>query len=249
MMIKQEDVTIILKQAETLQHDRKNYLEFHQELSSKDREITVLFQDKPSFDVLVPQGVFNPYGGIAAQAFMSGVLNESVPVKGKKVLDLGCGCGVIGLCCIVKESSQVTFSDLHPNVIHLKDNPLMRSQDRVTVQDLCAGEAENSYDIAFMPFPSRSIDRPIDPSSYEMGILRNDDLVFRAIAQVGKVLVPSGEFVFFYRVFNDQFPLYLEVTSKLAESFDLSTLKLLWYVKEDTGHSLLLSVQKKAISA
>jgi len=246
-MIKQEDVKIVLKQNETLQYDRQNYLEFHQELSSKDREITILLRDEPIFDVLVPQGVFNPYGGIAAQAFMSGILNEDVLVKGKTVLDLGCGCGVIGLCCIVKDSSQVVFSDLHPNVMPLQNNPLMRQQDRVKVQDLCAGEAENSYDIVFMPFPSRSIDRPIDPSSYEMGILRNDDLVFRAIDQVGQVLNPSGEFVFFYRVFNDQFPLYLEVMSKLAAYFDLTTLKLLWYVHEKTGHSLLLSVKKQGI--
>ena len=84
---------------------------------------------------------------------------------------------------------------------------MIRPQDEVKVQDLCAEEQNNSYDLVFMPFPSRSIDRPIDPSSYEMGILRNDDLVFRAIEQVGNVLTSQGEFVFFYRVFNDRFPL------------------------------------------
>lgn len=243
-MIRQEDVKIVLKQEETLKYDRKDYLQFHEELSSKDREITILFQDKPVFDVLVPKGVFNPYGGIAAQAFMSGILNEVINAKGKRALDLGCGCGVIGLCCILKDSAKVVFSDLHPNVTALKNNPLIREQDEVKVQDLCAQEKDESYDLAFMPFPSRSVDRPIAPDSYEMGILRNDDLVFRAIEEVGRVLAPSGEFVFFYRVFNDSFPLYLEVMSKLAAHFDLTTLKLLWYVGEEKGHSLLLSVKK-----
>jgi len=162
---------------------------------------------------LVPKGVFNPYGGIAAQAFMSGVLNEIINAKGKRVLDLGCGCGVIGLCCVFKDSNKVVFSDLHPNVMPLKNNPLIRQQDEVKVQDLCVGETDESYDLVFMPFPSRSIDRPIEADSYEMGILRNDDLVFRAIEQVGRVLASGGEFVFFYRVFNDRFPLYLDVIS------------------------------------
>ncbi|AOX02229.1 hypothetical protein BJP34_24795 [Moorena producens PAL-8-15-08-1] len=245
-MIKQEDVVIILKDGESLQYNRKDYLNFHQELSSKDREITILYQNEPVFDVVVPKGVFNPYGGIAAQAFMSGILSGIVDVQGKRVLDLGCGAGVIGFCCILKQSQKVLFSDLHPNIGEINNHPLMRSQDQVKVQDLCAGEGEETYDTIFMPFPSRSIERPIDPESYEMGILRNDDLVFRAISDVGKVLTPSGEFVFFYRVFNDQFPLYLEVTSHLAKYFDLSTLKLLWYVGEASGHGLLLSVKKSA---
>ena len=243
-MIRQEDVKIILQEEEVLKYNRKDYIKFHEELSSKDREITILFQDKPIFDVLVPQGVFNPYGGIAAQAFMSGILNQIINAKGKKVLDLGCGSGGLGLCCLFKDSNKVVFSDLHPNIMPLKNNPLIREQDEVKVQDLCAGEADESYDLVFMPFPSRSIDRPINTDSYEMGILRNDDLVFRAIEQVGRVLVPGGEFVFFYRVFNERFPLYLKVMSKLAAHFDLTTLKLLWYVGENDGHALLLSVDK-----
>ncbi|NEO24109.1 hypothetical protein, partial [Moorena sp. SIO4A5] len=64
-MIKQEDVVIILKDGESLQYNPKDYLNFHQELSSKDREITILYQNEPVFDVVVPKGVFNPYGGIA----------------------------------------------------------------------------------------------------------------------------------------------------------------------------------------
>ncbi|MGK7904244.1 MAG: methyltransferase [Hormoscilla sp.] len=175
---------------------------------------------------------------------MSGVLNEQIHVQGKKVLDLGCGCGVIGLCCILKGSTKVLFSDLHPNVTEIAKHPLIRASDEVKVQDLCAGEKDASYDLVFMSFPSRAIDRPMDPDSYEIGILRNDDLVFRAIDQVGRVLTPGGEFVFFYRVFNDRFPLYLEVMSQLAKHFDLTTLKLLWYVGEATGHGLLLSVEK-----
>ncbi|MEB3343689.1 methyltransferase, partial [Okeania sp.] len=239
-----EDIKIILKDGEKLKYDRKDYLKFHQELSSKDREITILFKEQPIFDVLVPTGVFNPYGGIAAQAFISGVLNQIIDTKEKRVLDLGTGCGVIGLCCILQESTKVIFSDLHPNIMPIKSHPLFREQDEVKVQDLCAGETEESYDLVIMPFPSRSVDHKMEADSYEIGILRNDDLVFRAIEQIGKVLVPGGEMVFFYRVFNDQFPLYLEVMAKLAAHFDLTTLKLLWYSGEDSGHGLLLSVKK-----
>jgi len=243
-MIRQEDVSIKLKDAEPLQYGREEYLKFHEEISSKEREITVLFQEKPVFDIMVPKGVFNPYGGIAAQAFVSGVLNEQINAEGKRTLDLGCGCGIIGLSCILKGSTNVVFSDLHPNVTAISNHPLFREQDRVTVQDLCATEKDGAYDLAFMPFPSRSIDRPIASDSYEMGILRNDDLVFRGIEQVGRVLASGGEFVFFYRVFNDRFPLYLEVTSQLAKYFDLTTVKLLWYIGEAKGHGLLLSVKK-----
>ncbi len=128
---------------------------------------------------------------------MSGILNEIINAKGKRVLDLGCGSGVIGLCCILKDNTKVVFYDLHPNIAPLKNHPLSREQDEVKVQDLCVGEKDESYDLAFMPFPSRSIDRPIAPDSYEMGILRNDDLVFMAFEQVWRVLVSSGEFVFF----------------------------------------------------
>ncbi|NEO79998.1 MAG: methyltransferase [Moorea sp. SIO4G3] len=85
---------------------------------------------------------------------MSGILD----VQGKRVLDLGCGAGLIGFCCILKQSQKVLFSDLHPNIGEIKNHPLMPSQDQVKVQDLCAGEAEETYDTIFMPFPSRSID-------------------------------------------------------------------------------------------
>ncbi|NER37935.1 MAG: methyltransferase [Oscillatoria sp. SIO1A7] len=246
-MIRQEDVSIVLKDAETLQHTRKDYIEYHQELSSKAREISVLFQDKKVLDVTVPPGVFNPYGGIAAQAFMSGVLSGEIDVKGKKVVDLGCGCGVAGWCCVLKESEKVLFTDINPNVIALKDNPMLRPQDEVKVQDLCAGEEKDSYDVVLMGFPSRSIERTVDYTSYESGILRNDDLIFKTIDDVGRVLKPGGKFVFFYRVFNDRFPLYLEFTSKLAQYFDISSVKLLWYSYEATGHGLLLSVDKASL--
>ncbi|OZH54333.1 hypothetical protein AFK68_11640, partial [Hydrocoleum sp. CS-953] len=168
-MIRQEDVKILFKEEQALKYDRKDYLKFHEELSSKDREITILFQDQPIFDVLVPKGVFNPYGGIAAQAFMSGILNKIIDAKGKRVLDLGCGCGVIGLCCLFKDSNKVVFSDLHPNIMPLKNNLLIREQDEVKVQDLCVEEKDQSYDLVFMSFPSRSIDRQMEADSYEIG--------------------------------------------------------------------------------
>lgn len=243
-MITQEDVVVTLKKPENLKFNRENYLQFHEELSSKDRDITINYQGKPVFDALVPQGVFNPYGGIAAQAFMSGILSGLIDVSGKKVIDLGCGCGVIGLCCLLQGSEKVLFSDLYPNILSIRNHPLVRDIDEVKVQDLCANEQNESYDLIFMSFPSRSVEYTIDPKSYEMGILRNDDLVFRAIEDCGRVLMPSGEFVFFYRVFNNSFPLYLEVMSKLAQYFDLTTLKLLWYHPETTGHGLLMSVKK-----
>ena len=239
-MIQQKDVAISLKDGENLQYDRQDYLKYHEELSSKDREISILYRNKPVFHVTVPQGVFNPYGGIAAHAFMSGILSGMIDVKNKRVLDLGCGCGVIGLCSILQGSKKVVFSDLHPNITMLADHPLIRPEDEVKVQDLCVGEQDNSAYVVFMSFPSRSIERTMDPNSYEIGILRNDDIVFRGIEQVGRVLDFQGEFIFFYRVFNNNFPLYLEVMSKLAEYFDLTTLKLLWYSGETTGHGLLL---------
>ena len=124
-------------------------------LSSQDREIDVSFRGQKIFTVLVPKTIFNPFtedpnARTDAKYFVELIMTGVIDVKGKRVVDLGCGCGVIGLACIQTGATSVLFTDINPNIMALKDNPLLSDSDIMRVQDLLSEEEDAAYDAVIM---------------------------------------------------------------------------------------------------
>ena len=211
--------------------DDIGYFERHAILSQQDREFEVFFKDERLFSVLAPQNVFNPYSGDAAHKFIELILTDIVDVKGKRVVDLGCGSGVIGLACIYKGCSHVLFTDINPNISLLKQHPLLRPHDTVKVQDLCKNEPDGSYDFVLMSPPtSLSTDKDIPTDRVEGALIQKEDFLFRVISEASRVLAKGGELVMGSRFFQRKGILpYHNMILELYKHFDLSTMRILVY--------------------
>lgn len=227
-------------------HADENYDHYHRRLSSTQSHITVRRQQQPVFTVTVPPTVFNPLGGIAAQAFISAILNGHVDVRSKRVVDMGCGCGIIGLAAIIAGCRSVLFTDINPNISGIDEHSLFRTtHDRVSIQNLCADEPNAAYDSIFFSIPSRVAESTPQSDSYESGIFRTAALPQQSLTQASRVLKAGGDFCFFYRIYDQAFLNWLEFHQQLADKFELATLKVLWHRREHDSHAVLFFINKR----
>ena len=246
-MIPYKDITINTTDRTRLtMHDNESYADYHCRLSSNKTSLCVQQNDQTVFDVVVPPTVFNPLGGIAAQAFVSGLLNNVINVEGQRVVDLGCGCGIIGIAAIKAGCSDVLFTDINPNITAIEEHQLFRrGKDRVVVQDLCNKEGNAAYDWVLFSIPSTIVATAPKRDTYEVGIFREVSLPEKATREAARVLAPEGKFCFFYRLRDENFLDWIEFTQLLSDLFNLATLKVLWYRQESNAHALLLCIEKR----
>jgi SAM-dependent methyltransferase len=226
------------------------YAEKHQFLSSSARQINISYNGNQVYSCTVPQNIFNPYGSMVSKRIVELILDGTIAVKGRKVVDLGCGCGFIGLAAIVMDCQQILFSDINPNVIPLQEHPLLREQDNVKVQDVLVNDSDESCDSIITCPPSQALDRPADHS--ESGIFLSGDLISRIVIDAARVLKPGGELVLYVRLphgnFLDCYPFMMQ----LHQLFDLSSMNILDfatgqdfpYGNPDTS-ALLFSIKKR----
>jgi len=203
------------------------YAEKHQLLSSSARQIDVSYNGNHVYSCTVPKNVFNPYGSMVPRKVVELILDGTMSVKGRKVVDLGCGCGLIGLAAILMDCQQILFSDINPNVMPLQKHPLLREQDSVKVQDVLVNEADESWDSIIACPPSQALERAAATDNYESGIFLSGDLISRIIIDAARVLKPGGEFFLYVRLphrsFMDCYPFMMQ----LNQYFDLSTMNML----------------------
>ncbi len=203
------------------------YAEKHEFLSSSARQINVGYNGNQVYSCTVPKNVFNPYGSMVPRRVVELILEGTMPVKGKKIVDLGCGCGLIGLAAVLMDCQQILFSDINPNVISLQEHPLLREEDRVKVQDVLVNESDESWDSIIACPPSQALDRPAATDNYESGIFLSGDLISRIMSDAARVLKPGGEFFLYVRLphrhFMDCYPFMVQ----LNQHFDLSTMNML----------------------
>ncbi|KHD08660.1 hypothetical protein PN36_21415 [Candidatus Thiomargarita nelsonii] len=231
------------------------YAEKHQFLSSSARKIDVSYNGNQVYSCTVPQNVFNPYGSMVPRRVVELILDGTIAVKGRKVIDLGCGCGLIGLAAILMDCQQILFSDINPNVIPLQEHPLLREQDSVKVQDVLVNEPDESWDSIIACPPSQALDRAAATDNYESGIFLSGDLISRIMIDAARVLKPGGEFFLYVRLphrnFMDCYPFMMQ----LNQHFDLSTMNMLdfatgkdfLYGDPDTS-ALFFSIKKLRVS-
>jgi SAM-dependent methyltransferase len=104
-------------------------------------------------------------------------LIDSLDVKDKSVLKVGCGMGV-DLLSFARNGAKVTGLDLTPKHIELAGNLFHAYGHKA---DLFLGDAEK------MPFPSESFD-----IVYSFGVLHHTPNIDKAIAEIHRVLKPGG---------------------------------------------------------
>jgi phospholipid N-methyltransferase len=229
------------------------YLKKKRILSRKDREIEVFFGGEKLFSALVPKTVFNPYVGdpnaeTDAKFLVESILTRSIDVKGKRVVDLGCGCGIIGLSCIQAGAKSIVFTDINPNIQPLKNNGLLRKTDTVKVQDLLSEENEDSYDVVIMSVPMMQFageGEKIDAESYMTGIIHDRKIIARILRQASKVLTKGGVLVLAASVVMETAKPCCDLMMTLDRFFDFRSLRILRYSKPESPLVSLLRLISK----
>jgi SAM-dependent methyltransferase len=143
-------------------------------------------------------GLFNPKDSPVACKFLAAIFDGLVPVRGKHVVDLGCGSGIIGLACILAGADRVTFTDLEPAAVAIERHPLFRAQDRFACLDLLSGESPDSADVILCIPPALTASQS-EKGFAEAGIFRSPDFLERLVADAARVLAPGGRLVVWLR--------------------------------------------------
>jgi SAM-dependent methyltransferase len=248
----QSDVTIELVEPFEMP-EGLSYAEKHELLSSQDRDIRVAHKGEHKYTCTVPKHIFNPYGSMVPRRVVELVLDGAINVTGRRVVDLGCGSGFVGLSAILMGCEEIMFSDINPNVVPLREHPMLRPQDSVKVQDILVDEADNSWDAVIACPPSQRLHKAAQHDSYESGIFVSDDLIPRIIVDTARVLKPGGELSMYVRMPHRHFLDAYEFMQQLDQHFDLGTMNMLDfatgsdfpYGDPDTS-ALLFSIKTKA---
>jgi len=72
-------------------------------------------------EIVVHDGVFTPDSNLTHSTTQTLEYIKKLDIKGKEILDIGCGTGIIGITCLAKGAKKVTFSDINPKAV---DNTL-----------------------------------------------------------------------------------------------------------------------------
>lgn len=211
-----------------------DYVEKHRFLSSQKREVQIYYQGRPLYTALVPRTVFNPYKGSAANKLIELILTGAIQVKEKRVVDLGCGSGIIGLACIYADCNSVLFTDINPNVKILGQHPLLRPVDRIKIQDMLACEPDQSYDVIIMSTPTNTVESEswLQPDTIERAIFRSEQFLGRLFAEAGRCLVKRGEMVLWVKISHDGILPYHRFILALNEMFDIDAMKIFAHAPE-----------------
>jgi methylase of polypeptide subunit release factors len=206
-----------------------DYVLKHKAMSSKTVTIDLQWQDKKQFAFTVNAQVFNPIESIVGHKLVDLVLSEKVEVADKRVIDLGCGSGVIGLCAIARQAKKVLFTDINPHIDGIQYHPLFRKCDEWQVQDVLADVPDSSYDIVLVVPPAMVAEegRQIAPDTFESAIFRPSDLYSRILADSGRVLKPGGQLVIWLRIPLASFQAFIEFITMAADKFDMTSATLL----------------------
>jgi SAM-dependent methyltransferase len=212
----------------------EDYVARHRFLSSARRDLRVTFRGDELFVTAVPAGAFNPYKGVAAHKLMEMVLTGALGVRGRRVVDLGCGSGVVGLACLRAGAASVLFTDINPAVVALREQPLLRPQDRVKVQDLLEDEPAASCDVVLMSTPTNRVDgaTPVAPDTVDSAIFRTDDFLPRLLSEAARCLVPGGVLGLWIKVSHEGVLPYHAFLLALHEGFDLGSMQIYWHAQE-----------------
>ncbi len=222
-----------------------NSVEAAKILSAQERKIHISFEGSPLFSLTVPKGIYNPYKSVGAPAIMDKIMDGTIDVKGKRLVDLGCGSGALGLTAAIKGAGSVLYTDINTACVAIKDHPSFRSVDRVAVQSFCENENDGSFDMIIMSIPAIVIEHPIDNTSVEPSFFCHESFVSSLIKDVERVLAPGGEFICFYRIYFEHIPRFTDMLVMFNHSFTLDSLTYLYQNVEKKGVATVFSIRRK----
>jgi len=196
-----------------------DYVKKVKAMSSKSMVVDLYWQEECQFSFRVNEHVFNPIESIVAHKLLDLVLSEKIVVTDKSVIDLGCGCGVIGFSAILKKAKKVLFTDINPYINGIQKHPLFREVDEVKVQNILEGISDFSYDLILFlpPGIEASPEHNIALDTYESAIFRRSNFYGQAIIDAGRVLKPGGQLVIWLRIPLASFHTFLELLTIASE--------------------------------
>lgn len=153
-------------------------------------------------------------------------------VQGKKVLDLGCGCGLLGIICALRGAERVSFSDVNSRAV--KNSRLNATLLDVDNTSFSVGslfdniQAGDKFDVIVFNPPSITGSPANDA---EAALVRQDRVIFNFyemfpehLQQGGMVIMPGSS-----RFDNEMSP--LQMVERLA-----LTSQVINTEQEDDGH-------------
>lgn len=107
-------------------------------------------------EIVVFDGVFTPDSSSTHSTAQTLGYIKKLEVKGKKILDVGCGTGIIGITCLVNGARKITFSDINRKAIdntiqNLKANNFLDKAE--VVQSDLFKDIHGKFDIIFANLP------------------------------------------------------------------------------------------------
>ena len=243
---------ILIKLQEPIQFEKNiAYTEKCRVLASKDRKLQIYYKDKPLFNMVAFKNIHNSLSGPVAAKLVELIINNTIIVKNKEVIDLGCGSGTIGLTAIHEGAKKVIFTDINKNAKRVKEHNMLRVQDEVIIQDLLSNQPNDSSDIIIALLPTDIVQKnvEIDYDNYNCGIICEPDLLFRTIKQASRVLRKGGELIIWFKVSHLGIIPYHNVMMKINEVFDISTINILVHDLEENLSNIYNNLNHKLTSS
>lgn len=107
-------------------------------------------------EILVNDGVFTFDSNLTYSTTQTLNFLKTLDLRNKKILDIGCGTGIIGISCLLNGAEKVTFSDVNQQAIentllNLENNNLL-DKSEVINSDLFE-KIHNKFDFIFANLP------------------------------------------------------------------------------------------------
>lgn len=140
--------------------------------------ITYKYESIGMRSLVILRGVFRADKSYLGDFFGRTLSKDKDLSRGKDVLDLGCGCGILGLICGLNGARSVRFSDVNPEAIkNSKINSLLLEVENVgfsTGNMFDALPAESKFDLIVFNPPSIT-GVPSNPT--EAAFVREDSVI------------------------------------------------------------------------
>ena len=153
-------------------------------VAGTDSEISI-----KGISLVVKKGVFNPNPISTNSTLM--ILNNLPNVKNKKILDVGCGTGIIGIFCALNGAEKVVCVDVDKNSLeNTKENIIRNKVEEIveiTKSDLF-NNVEGKFDYIFGNLP-------INDKSWDLDI-STVDLMKKFLSNCSKYLEKEGKVYF-----------------------------------------------------